>query len=195
MEKVKIQEKLQRVLSPKRYAHTLGVMATAASLAELHGASVEKAALAGLLHDCAREIRGEELFHMCKEQGIPLDPVTVAQPELLHGPLGAKLAEQEYGVADQEVLAAIRSHTIGREGMSLLEKIVFVADYVEPGREFPGVEDIRQLTHEDMDRAMILAIDTTLGYVMRQGKLIHPQAVTARNELVLKKLGEGSLSD
>jgi len=113
-------------------------MDTAINLAEKYGGNVEKAALAGILHDCAREIKGQAVFELCKKYHINVDYITLAQPELLHGPVGAVIAAEEYGIEDEDVLKAIECHTTGRENMTLLDKIIFIADYIDREESFRG---------------------------------------------------------
>lgn len=188
MTREEMKFKLETVLSPKRFIHSLNVMNTAMDLAQRHGVDREKAGIAGLLHDCAREIRGEEAFSLCEKYGIVLDYVTRAQPELLHGPLGYYLAEEEYGVTQQDILDAIYYHTTGGENMDLLGKIVFMADYIEPNRSFPGVDEVRREARLNIDKALILALDRTIKYVMMRGAYIHPDTIKARNA-VLRSMG------
>lgn len=183
-----MKNKLQGILTPKRYSHSLNVMNTAVQLARIYGADEKKAAVAGLLHDCARDIRGGKVFDLCDSYSIHVDSICKVQPELLHGPLGAKLVEDEYGVTDKEVQRAIHYHTTGCEDMNLLEKVVFIADYIEPGRSFNGVDAIRKQAYADMDGAIIQALDSTIRFVLSKGNLVHPDTVIARNHLILEHM-------
>ena len=176
--------KLEGTLSPKRFIHSVNVMNTAVELAKRYNVDLEKAAVAGLLHDCAREIRGEAALEHSRRFGIQTDYITQAQPELLHGPIGSHIARLEYGIDDEGILKAIHNHTTGRENMDMLEKIVFIADYIEPNRNFPGVEEARREAVVDLDRAVILALNKTIKHVMTKGALIHPETVSARNYLI-----------
>jgi predicted HD superfamily hydrolase involved in NAD metabolism len=185
-----MKNKLQAVLKPKRYTHSINVMETAGKLAEKYGIDMEKAALAGLLHDCARDIKGEKVFELCDEFGIKVDYIGIKQPELLHGAIGSKLAVTEYGIDDTEILDAICYHTTGCENMSLLSKIVFMADYIEPGRTFPGANDARKLAYKDIDSAMVMALDKTIKYVIDRGALIHPNTVNARNSIIFENMAK-----
>ncbi len=191
MELVAMEEKLKKALSERRYNHSLGVMETAVHLAELFGADVEKARLCGLLHDCAKDIEKSVMPEMCEALGVPLDEIKREQRSLIHADLGAKLAETEYGVSDEEVLDAIRYHTLGRPNMTLLEKIIYVADFVEPTRkEFPGLSELRELSVLDIDLAMYRAVDSCIAHVQRQGKTVHSQSIETREfykALVRKK--------
>lgn len=182
----RILTKLTQQLSPKRLNHSIGVSDTAAQLAERYGADVEKARLAGLLHDCARDMSNNLLLQTAEANAIVLRDVERRTPMLLHAPVGVIIAQQEYGVTDPEVLSAIRWHTTGGPDMSLLDYIVFFADYIEPGRSFPGVERLRALAEKGLNEAVLAAYDQTLGYLMSERALIHSDTVEGRNALLLK---------
>lgn len=186
-----IKEKLKLVLTPKRYTHSLNVMSTSIELAQKYGADAEKAGLAGLLHDCARDLKKDDLLALCEKYGIITDEITHEYPALLHGQLGACLARELYGAEDQEVLEAIACHTMGRSGMRIISRIVFLADYIEPGRHFPGVENIRLAAEESIEKAMLMGIDNTILFIVENGQPLHPDTVITRNwvlaELKLQK--------
>lgn len=179
-----IKKRLQQMISADRYTHSLGVAEAASRLAQLYGASVEKARIAGLVHDCGKSESKNILLNRVLEFGIVMDEIEQVETQLLHGPVSAELARREFGIEDEEVLSAIRYHTTGRVWMSLLEKIVYLADYIEPGRCFTGVDELRELACQDLDTALIRAMDLTLTHVMRRGLLIHPRTVKARNWLI-----------
>lgn len=182
-----MKEKLHSSLTPKRYAHSIGTMETAVKLAELNGSDVEAARITGLLHDCARDIRGPAILEACSRYGIPVDELTRKAPDLLHGLLGAALAREFYGITRPDMLHAIQVHTTGCRQMSLLDKIIFIADYVEPGRKFPGVEEIRNTAFSNLDLSLKMALDRTIVYVLEGGGLLHPDTVKARNGLILER--------
>lgn len=184
MTREEMKMKLEETLSPKRFIHSINVMKTAIELSKNYGVDTEKAAIAGLLHDCAREIKGEQVFELCRRFNIETDYITQAQPELLHGPIGSYLAKIEYGVEEPDILRAISRHTTGHENMEMLDKIVFIADYIEPNRNFPGVEDARKEANTNIDRALIMALNKTIKHVMTKGAMIHPETVNARNYLI-----------
>ena len=175
---------LKKELSQERYLHSIGVMETAINLARKHGVSEYKAAIAGLLHDCAKDIPEEEQLKLALEFGILLDEITCFERVLLHGPVGAKLAEIKFGIKDKEILKAIEIHTTGDENMTLLDKIIYIADYIEPGRDFPGVEDIRDKTYEDLDEGVLMGLNSTIVYVLKKNSLLHPRTIDARNMLL-----------
>lgn len=166
----KLRKKIEKVQDAKRFEHTLGVEYTAAALAICHGASVEDARLAGLLHDCAKCFSDEKRLSVCEKKNIPITEIEERNPFLLHAKVGAFLAKEKYGVENRDVLNAILYHTTGREGMSLLEKIIFVADYIEPGRkQAPNLPEIRRLAFQDLDKALLWILEDTLKYLKRSG--------------------------
>ncbi|MGB9812515.1 MAG: bis(5'-nucleosyl)-tetraphosphatase (symmetrical) YqeK [Thermovenabulum sp.] len=175
---------LQKELSKERYVHSIGVMETSINLAKKYGASENKAAIAGLLHDCAKDIPEEEQLKLAIEFGILLDDISATEKVLIHGPLGAKIVEIKFGIKDKEILRAIEIHTTGDENMSLLDKIIYIADYIEPNRNFPGVEDIRETTFNDLDEGVLKGLNSTIRYVLEKNSLLHPKTVAARNSLL-----------
>lgn len=170
-----IQKELKKHLDEERYEHTLGVMYTSAALAMRYQTNLDQALLAGLLHDCAKCIPNSEKVQICIEKGLTVSEVEEANPSLLHAKLGAFFAEEQYGISDIEVLEAIRSHTTGRPGMSLMEKIVYIADYIEPGRkELPNMKDVRQMAFEDIDICLYKILEDSLVYLNSRGIPIDP---------------------
>lgn len=171
----KIRHKLEDELSEKRYEHTLGVAVTARMLARIHGADEEAAYVAGLLHDCAKNLSHKDRMHLCNKVGVEVTQIELDNPELLHAKAGSILAAKEYDIKDQDILNAISSHTTGRPGMSKLEKIVFTADYIEPGRdERPGLKELRTEAFQDLDSCVLHILDTTLKYLGDTAKAIDP---------------------
>lgn len=160
-----ILTQLQKTLSKERYRHTLGVEQTAVELARRYGEDLEKTRVAALLHDCARCLDSVE---MRKLVGDGVGDTTLRA--LMHAPAGAELARQKYGVEDRQILSAIRWHTTGHEGMTKLEKIVYLADFIEPNRpKYPGIEELRAEAYRDLDRAVALAAENTMRYVRARG--------------------------
>lgn len=182
----KILDRLAKELSPRRLEHSRGVSSAAASLAARYGADVAKARLAGLLHDCARGMPNNLLLQAAAASGIVVNSVEQREPVLLHAPVGVVIAGRDYGVEDPEVLSAIRWHTTGGPVMSLLDEIVFLADYIEPGRSFPGVGHLRELAAASLPEALLAAYDQTLRHLLAEGGLIHPATVEGRNALLMK---------
>lgn len=184
MENKDITGDIKNGMSPERYRHTKGVVVTALKLAEICGVDTCKAETAALLHDIARDFSGVRILKLCRDFGITPDEIEKAAPDLLHGKLAACIASERYGVKDDEVLDAIRFHTTGRKNMSTLDKIIFIADMIEPGREFPGVEELRVLAFKDLDGAVLAGLDSTIKYVLERGLIIHPSSTEARNSLL-----------
>lgn len=161
-----IRKKLEKELDAKRFEHTLGVAYTAAALAMRYQADLEKAQLAGLLHDCAKCISNEKKLSICEKHHIPISEIERKNPFLLHAKAGCYIARKQYHIQDQDILNAISNHTTGRPGMSLLEKIIYIADYIEPGRkQAPNLTRIRQLAFQDLDQALLGILRDTLKYL------------------------------
>jgi predicted HD superfamily hydrolase involved in NAD metabolism len=177
--------KLTNSIGEKRVKHSLGVMETAISLAEIYNCDIEKAKIAGLLHDCAKYSDESYLLKRANDFGIILDNVMLENTQLIHGPLGAKVAKYEYDILDEEILDAIHFHTTGRIKMTTLDKIIYISDYIEPGRSFPGVEETRELAFKNLDRSVKMAMDNTIKFLVEQGKLIHLDTIRARNYMIL----------
>lgn len=171
----KIRKAVQKAQDAKRFEHTLGVEYTAAALAMRYGSDIDSARAAGLLHDCAKCLSDEKRLSICRKNHIPVTEVERKNPFLLHAKAGAYLAREKYGIKDPDILNAIRSHTTGRKNMSLLEKIIFVADYIEPGRKHaPNLTDIRKLAFLDINRALVEILKDTLRYLEASGGDIDP---------------------
>lgn len=161
-----LKEKLSKELDKKRFAHTMGVAYTAANLAMAHEEDLYDAYLAGLLHDNAKCISSSEKRKLCKKYKIVLNEAEEKNPDLIHAKLGAVLAKEKYGVKDSFILNAIRYHTTGRPGMTELEKIIYIADYIEPNRKtLPDMPKIRKTAFRNLDEAMVLILQSTLQYL------------------------------
>lgn len=162
-------------LSEKRYGHTLRVAATAEDLARTHGLDPDRARLAALLHDAAREIGDpEEFLRISREWDLPVDEPERQNPKLLHGPVAAELARRELGVDDKHILEAIRVHTVGRPGMGTLALVLFVADKIEPARDYPSVERLRRLAREDLREAAAESLRRAIAHNEERGRPTHP---------------------
>ena len=162
----KMEKRLQKYVDEDRYRHTLGVMYTAASLAMCHGADLEAAQVAGLLHDCAKCVPNPKKIKLCRMYGIPVSEVEQRAPYLLHAPLGAAIAREKYGVTEPEILSAIACHTTGKPNMTLLEKIIYIADYIEPMRtKASNLPQIRRMAFDDLDQAVYITLRDTLRYI------------------------------
>ena len=175
MERNEIRKRLKKVLDKGRYEHTKGVMYTAASLAMAYEYPIEDAMLAGLLHDCAKCIPNDEKISLCKKNGIAITAVEHESPYLLHAKLGAALAARKYKVKDRDIIKAIASHTTGRPQMSLLEKIIYIADYIEPGRtELPNMAGVRGLAFQNIDACLYRILKDSLIYLSTREIPIDP---------------------
>ncbi|WP_407946661.1 bis(5'-nucleosyl)-tetraphosphatase (symmetrical) YqeK [Paenibacillus tarimensis] len=184
MDRNQLMESVRAQMPEKRWNHTLGVMQTAVELAKRYGVDEQQADLAAILHDVAKYWRTDTMEEIMR--GNPeLEPLLTQDKELWHAFVGAVVAERDYGITDPLVLDAIRYHTSGREKMTMLDKVVCLADYIEPGREFPGVDKIRELAKDSLERALIAGFDSTLSFLIERGKRIFPLTVLARNDLIM----------
>lgn len=171
----KIRKSMEKTLDSKRYEHTLGVEYTAAALAMRYDVPIQNARLAGLLHDCAKCMSDKKRLSICEKHNISINEVERRNPFLLHPKVGSYLAMKEYGVKNPDVINAILNHTTGRPGMSPLEKIVFIADYIEPGRkQAPNLAEIRKLAFQDLDQALLKILEDTLAYLQDGSGEIDP---------------------
>ena len=183
-----IVDYLKNNLSEKRFEHTIGVAKTAAKLAEIYSADMEKAYFAGLLHDCCKEKSLGEMRQIVEKNNGIADDITLNLKAILHGVAGAYYAKEHFDV-DEETFDAIRYHTTGKADMGLLTKIVYIADYIEPGRKFSGVEEVRNLAFSDLDKAIIKACSNVIIHTVNKGGVIHPDTVNALNYLLLNNRG------
>ncbi|ASS71953.1 bis(5'-nucleosyl)-tetraphosphatase (symmetrical) YqeK [Bacillus atrophaeus] len=174
---------VKQQLTEHRYIHTLGVMNTAIELAERFGADSKKAETAAIFHDYAKFRPKEEMKQIIIRENMP-EHLLSYNPELWHAPVGAYLAEKEAGITDGEVLDAIRFHTSGRPDMTLLDKVIYVADYIEPGRKFPGVDDVRELAETDLNQALIQSLKNTMIFLMKKNQPVFPDTFATYNSLV-----------
>ena len=187
-----LQNRLKTEISKKRYLHSVGVMETAAWLADRFGGDCIKASLAGLLHDVMREKSEEELLSLAAQHRIPVDPLEKKVPVLLHGPVAACLLAGSYGIDDEEIRQAVYWHTSGCAEMAQLTRIVFVADAIEPGRDYEGVREMRRLAQEDLTETVLFVLKNQLDYQRTTGKTPHPQSILAA-EFEMEKAGKATL--
>lgn len=176
----KTKKILKKYLDDNRFEHTQGVMYTAAALAMRYGEDLEKAQIAGLLHDCAKCIPDHKKIKICLKNQIPMTETEQKNPFLLHAKVGAYIAREKYGVEDEEILNAIACHTTGKPAMTLLEKIIYIADYIEPMRtKAPNLSDVRKLAFEDIDLALFKILSDTLAYLKRAPKNLDAMTIQA----------------
>lgn len=167
---IKIQKSLKSKLKDSRYQHTLGVAFTAASMAMKYSIDINKAYVAGLLHDCAKYMESEEMLVKAQKFKLDISNAEKEKPDLLHAKLGAYYAKKKYGVEDDEILSSICSHTTGKPNMSLLDKIVYIADYIEPNRyKMPRLDSIRKKAFEDIDECLCMILEDTVSYLEETG--------------------------
>ncbi|WP_310551540.1 bis(5'-nucleosyl)-tetraphosphatase (symmetrical) YqeK [Paenibacillus glufosinatiresistens] len=183
-----LMQSVSAQMPEKRWQHTLGVMSSAAELAHRYGGDPDKAELAAILHDVAKYWPVERQRAVIEENGLNKE-LLLYDKQLWHAEVGAFVAEHEYGVTDREVLDAVRYHTSGREQMTLLDRIVCLADYIEPGRDFPGVDRIRELSMKSLEEGLIAGLDSTISLLIAKRRIIFPLTVLARNDLVQKLEG------
>jgi nicotinate-nucleotide adenylyltransferase len=169
-------------LKHKRIPHVLGTEQEAIRLAQRYGADVEKARRAALLHDCTKKLEMEDQLSLCEKYGMELDELEQVALKLLHSKTGAAIAKDVFGV-DDEIYSAIYYHTTGRAGMTLLEKIIYLADYIEPTRDFPDVDVLRKACYEDLDKGLLLGLEMSIEEMQRMGNPVHHATVEARDAL------------
>ncbi|MGM9902325.1 HAD superfamily hydrolase [Enterococcus sp. 10A9_DIV0425] len=180
-----LMQKIQMRMSERRFTHVLGVEKMAVALAEKYSCSPEKASIAALTHDYAKERPDEEFILVIKRDHF--DPALLEYGNAIwHGIIGATFVERELGITDEEILQAIRVHTTGAAEMTLLDKIIYVADYIEPGRTFPGVQAAREIAMVDLDEAVAFETKHTLAHLIEQEQKIYPKTIETYNRWVAK---------
>lgn len=182
----KYKEILKPMLSEKRYIHSIGVSKTARELAQRYNTDADKAELAGLIHDCAKDIPKDKIQEYCRRYNYIPDAVEQKNIGLIHAPLGAKMIDDIFGITDREIKKAVKYHTTAGENMSPLDKIIYLADMIEPSRNYKEANELRRLSLENLDNAFLKALDYSLIFNIQKGVLIHPNTLLARNELIMK---------
>ena len=177
--KKKISDYIEKNLSEKRRIHTEGVRKTAVMLAEKYGEDVDKAEVAALCHDMYRGINIDLLNDYVNQLG--LDEKYLDNPNLAHGKIAAVMIKKEYGIDDQDIINAVSFHTTGRAGMSELEKIIYLADAIEPGRDYPSVNQLREAVDRGLNEALIMSLERTIEYVRQQGHFLDEDTLKARD--------------
>lgn len=174
----KIKKELAKELDTKRYEHTLGVAYTAACLAMRYDCDMNRAYLAGLMHDCAKCMSHDERLHYCEKHNLEVTDIEKQNPALLHAKVGAEICRRKYDIKDEEICNSVRFHTTGRPGMTLLEKIIFIADYLEPNRdEAEDLPIVRKQVFCDIDEALRTILKDTLLYLDGTSKVIDPMTM------------------
>jgi len=175
---------LERRLSEHRFRHSLAVAQAAKELAEIFGEDPDLAYKTGLLHDYAKGISAPDLILIASRNALIEDEIEKKVPDLLHAPVGAYLLQAELGVEDPTVLEAVKVHTMGSLTMSKLDKIIFLADMIEPGRDYPGQQRLDCLARRDLDQAMLFGLDATIRYCLDQARILHPRTIMVRNHFL-----------
>ena len=179
-----IKDYLKDNLKPSRYGHTLGVVKTAVELANIYNEDVRKAEIAALCHDAAKNMSSEEMLKIIKDENILLSVDEKNTKELWHSIIAPILGRKIFEIDDEEIFSAMRWHTTGKENMSKLEMIIYLADLIEPSRKFEGVEEIRDISRKNLDEAMLKALTHTTMYLLNQGCAVDINSVNARNYLL-----------
>ncbi len=175
MDRLEMRAKLKEKLPAKRFEHSLAVEYTSGTMAFMYGVDYEKAMIAGLLHDCAKYLPNDKKITKCEKRGIPISECEYKNPELLHAKLSAVYAKEKYDVTDKEILSAITYHTTGRPAMSTLEKIVYIADFIEPNRVvLPEMDIIRKEAYTDLDQCMLHILHNSMHYLCKKGSAVDP---------------------
>lgn len=185
-----IKKEVIKDIGERRYFHSRRVVEIGLKLAEIYNEDKEKVKLAAILHDCGKLENKTKLLKKAKDFDIILDIYMKNNIELIHGPLGARIAGKKYKINDQEILNAIKYHTTGRENMTLLDKIIYIADYIEPRKDFQGIEAIRQLAYKDINKSIIMAMDKTIKHLIDNKNLIHINTIRGRNDLIINDIKE-----
>jgi len=173
-----IIEYLKVRLKEERFQHSINVMKMAVKLAEMYQVDTYNAKFAGLLHDCAKNMKSEELIAYCDENQIMIDDVKRSSPGILHAEVGADIAKRQFG-ANEEIQEAILYHTLAYRKMTKLDKIIYIADLIEEGRELPGLDEIRKIVYKDLDEGYLAALKYCIENVAERGKVIHQQSLEA----------------
>lgn len=180
------QEIIRFKLSKNRFKHSLQVASTAREMAGSFGVDPEKAYLVGLLHDYAKGMSSQGLLAIAESHNLIEHEVDRLLPDLLHAPVGAVLLQEELGIVDREILNAVKYHSLGDIKMSDLDKIIYLADIIEPGRDFPGIERLRCMAFRNLNDGILFGLDSTIKYCIERGRILHPRTVTVRNHFLAK---------
>jgi predicted HD superfamily hydrolase involved in NAD metabolism len=186
MDEKKIIKRIKNLLGPSRFKHSLRVRDKILHLSRFHNIDTKKAGVAGLLHDVSRYMDRNGLLKFAEKTGMKIDAIERLEPKLLHAQISAYIAKTKFGIKDRQILQAISSHTLGRENMTMLEKIVYVADHVEEGRSHAGAAHARHLAEEDINQAIVAISTSMIKYLIGNGLPVHPMTVKVRNHYLLK---------
>lgn len=181
----KIKDYLKEHLSERRYNHTLGVCQSAIELAKLYGEDIEKAKIAALIHDMAKEMPIKDQKAILEANGFNINEDEENSPQILHGFVASILGKSIFNITDEEILSSVYYHSTGKREMTKLEKIVYLADYIEPGRIYPGVDELREVSKKSLDEGVLMGLNNTIKLVIDNRGVIHPLTLEARNYLII----------
>lgn len=191
----KIRKAMEKAQDSKRYEHTLGVAYTAAALAMHYGTDINNTLIAGFLHDCAKQMSDDKKLHFCEKHNISVTDAELKNPSLLHAKVGSFIAMETYKVDDVDIINAILNHTTGRPEMSDLEKIIFIADYIEPGRkQAPNLEEVRKMAFVNLDKTMLMILGDTLEY-LKDSELVVDQKTQRTYDYYLSLCENGDYNE
>ena len=179
--KAEIMSYIEKNLSERRLKHTCSVVNEAIKLAKHYGEDVKKAELAALFHDMFRSTPASVLNMYIRQLGLPKN--IMDNPNLSHGKIAAEMIQRDFGITDQDIINAVSYHTTGRANMSLLEKVIYIADAIEPNRKYPGVNDLREAVKEDLDNAILMSLNRTINYVTSEGNYLDEDTIHAKQYL------------
>ncbi|MGL4911395.1 MAG: bis(5'-nucleosyl)-tetraphosphatase (symmetrical) YqeK [Romboutsia sp.] len=183
-----INNKLKEILSQRRLDHSINVAICAVKLSEIYGYDKERAYIAGLVHDCAKCLNKNEVDFYVSQYKIELDDLEKDNLALSHSVIGSYIARYEFNIEDEEIISSVKYHTTGKENMNLIEKIIYMADLIEEGRNFNGVYELRELSFNNkLDQALLISFNNTIKFVIDNEQIIHPRTVEARNYLMKQK--------
>ena len=188
-----INNKIKEMLPQRRYKHSLNVSNCAIKLSEIYNCDKDKAYLSGIIHDCAKYLSTEEVQYYVDKYKIKLDCLEKENLALSHSVIGSYIAKYEFKIEDEDIIDAVKYHTTGKENMTLLEKIIYMADLIEEDRNFPSVNLLRELTYSgNLDEALLISFNNTIKFVIENKQLIHPRTIEARNYLMQQKSLKGN---
>jgi len=181
-----VKNELKQILSPERYKHSIGVMEKAGELAQIYSVNVNKAMLTAVAHDIAKEVGDEKSIEYARNNGIGIDSIELENPYLLHAPVGADMCKKRYNFTE-EMCRAIAIHTTGDKDMSIFDKIIFLSDKIEKNRTYDMVEEIRNISLQNLDEAVLLFLNHHIERMIRKDRIIHPKSILCRNTLIKDK--------
>lgn len=183
-----INNKLKEMLPERRLVHSINVATCAVKLSEIYGYDKNKAYIAGLVHDCAKFLSDDEVDFYVNKYNIKLDDLEKCNLALSHSVIGSYIARYEFNIEDENIISSIKYHTTGKADMNLIEKIIYMADLIEEGRDFNGVNELRELSFNNkLDKALLISFNNTIKFVIDNEQIIHPRTVEARNYLMKQK--------